>query len=183
MALVTLVPMDLGDDGTLVDEVGNCIRRTFQVTVVVRAPWFEPRVCFDQPRGQYNARMLLGQLLTNPAEDESTMLGIIKADLFSPALTYVFGEALLGGRAAVVSTERLRSEAYGLPRDDRLLSERVQKEALHELGHTLGLVHCRNTLCVMHSSIYPEQVDFKSAAFCDKCRNCLLRGLAPTPVR
>ena len=173
MPIVSIVPMYFSEREALVRPLSDCIRRTFHVTVHVRKPWFDPQFCFDASRGQYNARVLLGRLLTDPDDEQSRILGVISHDLFCPALTYVFGEAQLAGRASVVSIERLRNEAYGLPPDDQLLCERLQKEAIHELGHTYGLLHCRNTACVMHSSIYAEQIDFKSASFCSECRKSL----------
>ena len=68
------------------------------------------------------------------------MLGVTDRDLFIPILTYVFGEAQLGGRAAVVSTARLVEdvELFG----PQLLVERLAKEAVHEVGHAFGLLHC-----------------------------------------
>jgi archaemetzincin len=97
------------------------------------------------------------------------VVGVTAVDLFVPVLTYVFGEAQLGGRAVVVSTHRLRPEAYGLPADDELVAARTEKEALHELGHTWGLRHCHAPDCVMRASTYAEEIDLKPAALCDRC--------------
>jgi len=88
-------------------------------------------------------------------------------------LTYVFGEAELDGRAAVVSAFRLDNELYGMPPDPDLLFERLVKESLHELGHTFGLMHCHRTDCVMSSSTYVEHIDLKNDRFCDRCLRAL----------
>ncbi len=96
-------------------------------------------------------------------------------DLFVPVLTFVFGEAQVNGKAAVVSSYRLRDELYGLPKNPKRLKERLEKEAIHELAHTFGLIHCRNPECVMHSYTYAEEVDFKSKDFCSSC-SALLEG-------
>ena len=90
-------------------------------------------------------------------------------DLFIPVLTYVFGEAQLAGRAAVVSTHRLDCQLYGLPANRKLLKQRLRKEAIHELGHTYNLLHCREDACVMMSSTYVENIDLKSDRFCGHC--------------
>ena len=87
-----------------------------------------------------------------------------------PVLTYVFGEAQLGGRAAVVSLHRLDDELYGLPPNPKRLFQRLVKEAVHELGHTFDLVHCHEDGCVMASSTYVEEIDLKSERFCASCR-------------
>ena len=109
------------------------------------------------------------RLQTHSSAD-ARVLGVTEADMFIPVLTFVFGEAQLGGRAAVVSTYRLRNEVYGLQPDPRLLEERLLKEAMHELGHTFGLLHCHHTECVMQASTYAESVDLKPAAYCGSCR-------------
>jgi archaemetzincin len=173
MSFFNIVPIYLSDRLALLSQLNDCIEQTFHVPVRVRAPWFDAETAFDASRGQYNSTVLLGQLLSDPAQDAARVLGVTSLDLFSPALTYVFGEAQLNGRAALVSIERLRTEAYGLPADEALLHERLEKEAIHELGHTYGLVHCLDAACVMHSSSYAEQIDFKSAHFCTPCRRNL----------
>jgi archaemetzincin len=60
-----------------------------------------------------------------------------------------------------------------LPPDHRLLEERIRKEALHELGHTFGLVHCQAQECVMRSSSSVEDIDLKGADFCAECAESL----------
>ena len=66
------------------------------------------------------------------------LLGITQLDLYIPILTFVFGEAQLGGASAVVSYHRLQQEFYGLPQDRDLLANRLLIESVHELGHTLA---------------------------------------------
>ena len=101
------------------------------------------------------------------------VLGLTPFDLFIPILTFVFGQAQLNNRNALMSFYRLSQTYYGLPEDEDLFLTRCEKEALHELGHTFGLVHCRNFECVMYLSNAIEQVDLKMSAFCDACRGQL----------
>lgn len=124
---------------------------------------------FDTARGQYHSSNLLLQLITRPPADAVKILGIANVDLFIPVLTFVFGEAQLGGIGAVIGLQRLNNIFYGLPEDRTLFRSRIVKEAIHELGHTFGLIHCRNQRCVMKSSTYVEDVDQKSAQLCDSC--------------
>ena len=98
------------------------------------------------------------------------LLGITPVDLYIPILTFVFGEAQMGGECAVVSTHRLRQEFYGLPPNVDVLAERLLKEAVHELGHTLQLTHCDDYRCAMASSHAVEWIDLKEAALCEGCR-------------
>lgn len=169
MSVVHLVPICLPSQPPLLDHVGEQISRAFATTVTVHPHRFDPELAFDGSRGQYNSTELLAQLLEETAASNASVLGIAGVDLFIPILTYVFGEAQLDGRAAVVSTYRLDPTRYGLAANQRLLLDRLAKEAIHELGHTRGLVHCNQAVCVMRSSTYVEDIDLKSAQFCSAC--------------
>lgn len=147
-------------------------------TEVVRAPsHLDPSFAYDASRNQYNSSAILLRLVELHDPGPSKVIGITEVDLYIPILTFVFGEAQLNGSCAIVSTHRLRNEFYGLPNSTDVLRERLLKELIHELGHTYGLIHCRDYQCVMHSSTYVEDIDMKRAGFCPKCDE-LLRGEA-----
>lgn len=179
MPVVHLVPICLPAQAGLLDDVGNRIAKAFATKVTVRPPRFDPEMAFDSSRGQYHSTAILQSLLADSGNGEGRILGIAGVDLFIPILTYVFGEAQLDGRAALVSIYRLDNARYGLPVNALLLSERLAKESIHELGHTAGLVHCHHPVCVMRSSTYVEDIDVKSADFCPDC----LKELRKSAVR
>lgn len=124
---------------------------------------------YDSERRQYHSTEILQRLLPFGENNNSHILGIIDTDLYIPILTFVFGEAQLGKRCALISTYRLHQRFYGLPEDEDLLLQRCEKEAVHELGHTLGLTHCQNFECVMHYSNSVEYIDLKRNIFCPDC--------------
>jgi archaemetzincin len=165
-----LIPLFLPPEAPALTRLADRLTRIFAATVHVRPPHFDPERAFDGSRGQYNSTSLLAHLLGEAKTDDGRVLGVASVDLFIPIFTHVFGEAQLGGRAAVVSTYRLDNRQYGLPENERLLVDRLVKEATHELGHTYGLVHCSAPRCVMRSSSYVEDVDLKSEQFCSGCR-------------
>ena len=167
--MVHLVPICLPGQARLLDDVGNRIAKAFSTTVTTLPPRFDPEMAFDKSRGQYHSTVILESLLADSSNSGDRILGVAGVDLFIPILTYVFGEAQLDGRAAVVSIYRLDNGRYGLPGSASLLNDRLAKEAIHELGHTAGLVHCHHPVCVMRSSTYVEDIDVKSAEFCPDC--------------
>ncbi|MEJ2484050.1 MAG: archaemetzincin family Zn-dependent metalloprotease [Gemmatimonadota bacterium] len=133
-------------------------------------------------REQYHATLLLAELLRHIPRAGDRIVGITAEDLFIPVLTFVFGQAQLGGPAAVVSAMRLHTEFYGLPADDRLLVDRAVKEVVHELGHGFGLVHCPDRNCVMSSSTYVEDVDLKGEEYCVACSALLTNSVSERPL-
>ncbi|MCK8600911.1 archaemetzincin family Zn-dependent metalloprotease [Desulfoferrobacter suflitae] len=133
----------------------------------------------DHARNQYNSNLILKKLLQICPADALKILGITNFDLFSPIFSYVFGEAQFGGKGAVISTFRLRGDTDGrvLPGCPPLC-DRVEKEAIHELGHTFGLRHCADPDCVMHYSVGVQCADRKFAFFCRACRELMLWHMA-----
>jgi len=129
-----------------------------------------PPESYEAGRNQYYSTKILKEMLKEVPEDALKLLGVTDKDLCIPILTYVFGEAQLGGMAAVVSLARLRQEHYGVAPDRPLLLERLRKESLHELGHTFGLIHCPSRECVMYLSNTVVDVDSKGRTFCRACQ-------------
>lgn len=141
----------------------------------------DPAPAFDSRRRQYEATRLLAILL-DPLPDAGVMrIGITDVDLFLPVFTHVFGSAQLGGPAGIASSFRLQPDSGPPAYREHLLRERLVKESVHELGHTLGLAHCREALCVMNPSRLPEQIDVKNANFCSACSERI--GVPPVDLR
>lgn len=128
-----------------------------------------PEGAHNPERDQYDGTIMLRAALDGCPPDATRLLMVTEKDLFIPMLTFIVGQAQLDGTVAIVSLARLRSEFHGLPANRRLLVERYLKEALHELGHTFGLTHCRDKGCVMSLSITTEHIDRKRGEMCHSC--------------
>lgn len=124
-----------------------------------------PEHAFNARRRQYDARVFLAQIAA--AVRKGRVLGVTAVDLFVPDLNFVLGLAESPGRAAVISLARLRHA------DAAVFRARAVKEAIHEIGHTMGLRHCADSRCVMHFSNTLADTDRKTAEFCGRCRRIL----------
>ena len=180
MKPIDLVPLSNGNAAhnapgmEALEQLANSLAQRFRTPCSIRPAPFDITFSEDPARRQFYSTAIL-QKLESVAAPSSRILGVTSCDLYVPVLTFVFGEAQLEGRCAVVSTARLRQETYGLPKDDNLLRDRLLKEAVHELGHTFGLRHCSDWRCVMTSSHAAEWLDVKTADFCPSCRGAVFR--------
>ena len=137
-----------------------------------------PEAAYDKNRKQYRSNQILGiiQSYAAKAKEANRVLGVVDVDIFVPELNFVFGEASFPGKAALISLRRLKPEFYGVKADAEVYAQRSLKEAVHEVGHTLGLKHCPRSSCVMHFSNSIFDTDKKQILFCDEC--CLKAALA-----
>jgi archaemetzincin len=129
-----------------------------------------PTDAYSRRRNQYNSSIILNQIRVYAGKQTEfdRVLGVIDFDLFSLGLNYVFGEAYTPGQTALISLWRLKPEFYGEAANPEVYHLRALKEAVHELGHTLGLNHCPRSRCVMHFSNSIFDTDRKQSLFCEQ---------------
>jgi archaemetzincin len=157
---------ELDVDRDFLEHLGKEIRTTFGYPTEIRSLLEEKDLWVDPVRKQYHSTPILDTLAIIGPTDAIKVLAVTKVDLFIPILTHVYGEAQLGGKACILSTYRF---SEGLAAGAELFGDRILKEAVHELGHTFNLRHCRDASCVMHYCRGVKEVDRKSNRFCRYC--------------
>ncbi len=168
MKLLSLASVGSVDQNVL-EAVGLSVQTTFRLEIRRLEPLPDPVYAWHEGRDQYDSGSILLQLSKNVPADAHRLLAVTERDLFIPILSFVFGHAQFKGAVALISLARLRQEFYMLPSDPPLLYARAVKEAIHEVGHTMGLVHCSDRICPMSLSTNVRQVDIKSGRFCESC--------------
>ncbi len=171
-ANITLISFGFFDKDFL-EKTAEAVKLEFRCQVNLREGHIDLSEFYEPTRRQYNGNMLLKQVDSLSFPDSIKSLGLFNVDLFIPILTFIFGQAFLGGRTAIVSVYRLSNERYGMTVDKDFLLDRFRKEVVHEVGHMFGLTHCHQPMCVMRSSTYVEDIDQKEQHFCTACRGIL----------
>jgi len=159
----------VGDiDSLLIEAVSEEVENVFGISADPLSLLDSLAFAYDPKRDQYHSTVILEKLSASVPDTFLKVLAIVQVDLFIPILTYVYGEALLGGKSCIVSTCRLKAGPY-FAENPQVFQDRVVKEAIHELGHTFDLRHCRDQSCIMHYCRTLEDVDAKSEHLCRYC--------------
>ena len=166
---VALRPIgDIGADADVLPRLARDIGEVFSLDAEVGDSLPLSQHAFNSSRRQYSATWLLSYLRSVSAPPATAVLGVTAEDLYAEGLNFVFGQAEMPGRCAVISLHRLRPGRGET--NDELFYRRALKEAVHEIGHTLGLGHCPDPLCVMHFSNTIADTDHKAAGLCSLCQ-------------
>ena len=125
--------------------------------------YFEiPDESYNPLRKQYNPVGIAKTITALNGRDGEFRFGIIDVDIYARGLNFIFGIAHPLRRIAIVSLYRLAGTK---------MLDRLAKEVVHEMGHLLGLSHCRNANCVMYFSNTLEDTDNKANSPCVLCRS------------
>jgi len=160
---VGIIPV--GDvDVKILKCVCDALHEVFNASTEIEDVQPAPAHAYVEKRGQYLSSAFVS--IASRGECDKN-IAITDVDVYSPGLNFVFGQAELGGKGCMISIHRLRSC------NSDTLEKRVKKEAVHEIGHTLGISHCQDSKCVMSYSPSLNGVDYKGQTLCLGCeRSC-----------
>lgn len=185
--LVEVIPLGPVDETACAVIAAN-LQTLTGLPAQIRTSWPVPAYAQILARRQYDAGPIL-KAMDQGLSPFQVRLGVTVLDLCLPILTYVYGEAFLGGRLAIISLFRLGHQPDGRPVETALLYERLAKVALHEVSHALGVPHCRESGCLMRFSQGLKNLDALTLRFCPGCRQKvehfrtgLQRRTNPAPV-
>lgn len=156
-------------EGDVVGALKSHIETLYGVECRVDSAPLDIGFAWASARHQYNSTQILARIKPEAPMEAQALLAIASSDLYSQGLNFVFGEAEVKGKVGIISLARLRPSFWGEPDDNELLALRARKEAIHELGHILGLRHCQHKRCVMRFSQTLADTDYKLDHYCPDC--------------
>jgi|LNFM01.1.fsa_nt_gb archaemetzincin len=168
-------------DTALYDQIATSLAGELSVNVQRESSIDLPRSAYYARNRRYRAERLLDFLRRRVASPVNRILGVTEVDISTSAHgVYDWGVLGLGdlpGPACVISMFRCRRNA----RNAAQVHFRMVTTCVHEVGHTLGLDHCRDVRCLMTDARGTVRtIDQSSGRLCNRCRTRL--GLAPRPA-
>ncbi|MEI6748755.1 MAG: archaemetzincin [Bacteroidota bacterium] len=109
------------------EKLAEAVKHEFNCSADIQETRVDLSEFYDPGRRQYNGDKLLREVIFLNIPGSFKTIGLFNVDLFIPILTYIFGQAQLGGRAAIASLFRLNNEQYGMKSDDSFLLYRLKK--------------------------------------------------------
>jgi len=145
-------------DSVVLKNLAEDLEKVLKIDVTILGSITLSEEAYSLEREQYSGDFILKYLSRIILLENGKLLGVTEEDLYAKGLNFIFGIAQISERNAVISLNRLKDK----------IRERALKEAVHELGHTFGLLHCENKSCVMSFSNNLDEVDAKSSDFCSE---------------
>jgi len=163
-----------------VDSVAAAFTKMYQSKVILLETKVLPASSFVNIKSpRYRADVLIRLLKTQKPDSIDFIIGITDKDISTtkrdafgnikkPESRYkdwgVFGLGYRPGAACIISTFRLTHSSK------KVFVGRLQKVALHEIGHNYGLPHCKTEYCVMQDAVETiKTIDNVKPQLCIKC--------------
>lgn len=167
-----LVPLGIVPTSIL-EAISSELRDILNIKCKVLSKIDLPKETYNSLRNQYDAEKILQVIRKIPEvkfiDKTIPTLVITPDDIYFKGLNFVFGLEEPPEGLLMVSMARLKPEFYKESPNSFRLTERVIKESMHEIGHYIGLDHCKHPWCVMSFSSSVGEIDSKRKEFCRDC--------------
>jgi archaemetzincin len=160
-----------------IDSVAKGISNFYTKEVFVFKPIDIPLNFYNKSINQYSADSLTIFLSKLRNDTVVEVVGLTHEPLFTikkdSRMSYfdekIFGMGYQPGNSCVVSDYKFRT-------DKRILFvSRLRNVIKHEIGHNLGLGHCKNDKCIMSEMNGDLKIlDDSGDTYCEKCRKTLI---------
>jgi len=165
---IIIQPFD-GMPESTVTIVVKKLKEIYSGEVIINNSITLPKKALNQARTRYRADSLI-RYLEDFVKDGQLVIGLTNKDISYKNEKYpdwgVMGLGFCPGKSGIASIFRLK----GKNRDEKLF-----KVAIHELGHTQGLAHCPDKICLMRDAEGKDHLD-ELKMFCPKCKSVLIKA-------
>lgn len=163
---VTVIVQPFNDiDKSLAESVFKMIQQVYPGAVLNNKIEL-PHLAYYEPRNRYKADSIL-KFFNSIAGDNQVFVGLTSKDISTRKDAIedfgVMGLGFCPGKACVASSFRL---------DKKNIKEQLFKVAIHELGHTQGLPHCKIKFCLMRDAEGKNPTN-EEKEFCNSCKQHL----------
>jgi archaemetzincin len=148
------------------------VREVLNVDTKIISTLKDFEFAYNKARKQYLASAILRSLKSYVPPDGKVLVLVVDVDLYEEGFNYIFGQSC--GNVCIVSIYRFKPcTRIDSQQEKETLAARTAKTIIHEVGHSLGLPHCKDNRCVMYFSNWVGDTDRKTKYFCKNCKEKL----------
>ncbi|HEX7846462.1 MAG TPA: hypothetical protein VF476_11740 [Chitinophagaceae bacterium] len=171
---ISILPFK-GTDTNAINVIKAKLEERLNAGIITEQQKELPLFAYYEPRKRYVADSLLIYLEDyNAGKDFDKIIGITNSDIStrkdSHANWGVMGLAYCPGEACVISSFRVKKTSRNW---DHYI-DRMVVLAMHELGHTYSLPHCKSNPCIMRDAEGKMNLD-NGKNYCGSCHSYLKR--------